>query len=153
VVVIHHPAYREPLVLATPLALTPAQVRAIYRDRWAVEQLPLAAKQMVGAARQFVHAPETWQRLPDLALLAGSVLSHAAVTLPATPTGFWDRQPQPTPGRLRRVLARCSFPHDLPLLPRLRQRARVSDHLHRGWLGPRRPPPAPIPAASDSDMQ
>jgi hypothetical protein len=147
VVVIHHPAYREPLVLATPLALTPEPVRAIYRDRWPVEQLPLAAKQMVGAARQFVHAPETCQRLPELALLAGSVLSHAAATLPATPTGFWDRQPQPTPGRLRRVLGRCPFPHDFPLLPRLRHKASVTDHLPKGWFGQRQRPSAPREAS------
>lgn len=142
VVAIHHPAYQEPLLLATPLALAPERVRAIYRDRWAVEQLPLAAKQMVGAARQFVSAPETCQRLPELALLAGSVLSHAAATVPATPTGFWDRQPQPTPGRLRRVLGRCRFPHDLPLLPRLRQKASLTDHLPKGWFGQRQRPSA-----------
>lgn len=143
VVAIHHPAYREPLLLATPLALTPQQVRAVYRDRWPVEQLPLAAKQMVGAARQFVHTPETCQRLPELALLAGSMLSYAAATLPATPTGFWDRQPQPTPGRLRRVLARWHFPHDYPLLPRLRQKASLTDHLPTGWFGQRRRSTAP----------
>lgn len=148
VVAIHHPRYREPLLLSTPLAVTPAQVRAIYRDRWPVEQIPLAAKQMIGAARQFVHAPETGQRLPELALLAGSVLSHAAATLPATPTGFWDRQPRPTPGRLRRVLARWPFPKDLALLPRLRQKASRTDHLPTGWFGQRRPAAASIPLSS-----
>ena len=45
---IHDPRYREPLLLATPLPLTPAVARALYRDRWPVEQLPLAGKQMVG---------------------------------------------------------------------------------------------------------
>jgi hypothetical protein len=148
VVAVHHPAYREPLLLATPLALPPQPVRAIYRDRWAVEQLPLAAKQMVGAARQFVHAPETCQRLPELALLAGSILSYAAAALPATPTGSWDRQPRPTPGRLRRVLARSPFPHEAPLPPRLRQKASPTDHLPKGWFGQRRPASAPIPASS-----
>lgn len=137
VVAIHHPAYREPLLLATSLALAPELVRAVSRDRWPVEQLPLAAKQMIGAARQFVHAPETCQRLPELALLAGSVLSHSAATGPATPSGFWDRQPQPTPGRWRRVLGRWPFPHDLPLLPRLRQKASRTDHLPKGWFGQR----------------
>jgi hypothetical protein len=146
VVAIHHPAYREPLLLATALALAPQVVRAVYRDRWPVEQLPLAAKQMIGAARQVVHAPETCQRLPELALLAGSVLSHAAATLPATPTGFWDRQPQPTPGRLRRVVGRCRFPHDLPLLPRLREKASLTDHLPKGWFGQRRRPAATVGA-------
>ena len=85
VVAIHDPRYREPLLLATPLALPPQAVRALYRDRWPVEQLPLAAKQMLGAARQFVHAPETCQRLPELALLAGAILSYVAATLPAAP--------------------------------------------------------------------
>jgi hypothetical protein len=32
VVAAHHPAYREPLLLATPLALAPQPVRTIYRD-------------------------------------------------------------------------------------------------------------------------
>jgi hypothetical protein len=148
VVAVHHPAYREPLLLATPLALPPQPARAIYRDRWPVEQLPLAAKQMIGAARQFVHAPETCQRLPELALLAGSILSHAAATLPATPTGFWDRQPRPTPGRLRRVLARCHFPQEFPLPARLRQKASLTDHLPKGWFGQRRCPPATLDAPS-----
>ena len=142
VMAIHDPRYREPLLLATPLALAPQAVRALYGDRWPVEQLPLAAKQMVGAHRQYVHAPETCQRLPELALLAGSVLSYVAATQPAIPTGFWDRQPQPTPGRLRRALTRLPFPHDFPLPARLREKASVTDHLPKGWFGQRRPPAA-----------
>jgi hypothetical protein len=59
VVAVHDPRYREPLLLATMLPVTPQELRALYDDRWTVEQLPLAAKQMIGAARQFVHAPET----------------------------------------------------------------------------------------------
>jgi hypothetical protein len=91
VVAVYDPRHREPLLLASPLPVTPQVLRDLYRDRWPVEQLPLAAKQMVGAARQFVHAPETCQRLPELALLASSVLSYVAATAPAIPTGFWDR--------------------------------------------------------------
>lgn len=116
VLVLHDPRHREPLLLATPLPLAPRAARDCYRDRWPVEQLPLAAKQILGAARQFVHAPETCQRLPELALLAGAILSYIAATSPAIPTGFWDRHPRPTPGRLRRYLARHLFPHDF-LLP------------------------------------
>ena len=91
VVAVYDPRYREPLLLASPLPVAPRVLRDLYRDRWPVEQLPLAAKQMVGASRQFVHAPETCQRLPELALLASSVLSYVAATAPAIPTGFWDR--------------------------------------------------------------
>lgn len=72
------PRYHDPLLLATPLPLSAQATRNLYRDRWPVEQLPLAAKQMIGAARQFVHEKETCQRLPELSLLAGSVLSYVA---------------------------------------------------------------------------
>src|SRR5205085_83438 len=102
------------------------------------ERLPLAAKQMVGAARQFVHAPATCQRLPELALLAGAILSYAAATAPAGPTGFWDRRPQPTPGRLRRALAGCPFPHDFPRPARIRTKTARTDHLPTGYWGQRR---------------
>ena len=137
-IAIHDPRHRAPLLLVTPLALTPQQARDCYRDRWPVEQLPLAAKQMLGASRQFVHAPETCQRLPELALLAGAVLSYVAATAPAIPTGFWDRQPRPTPGRLRRCLARLPFPHDFPLPAHIREKAAVTDHLPKGFFGQRR---------------
>lgn len=103
-----------------------------------MEQLPLAATQMLGAVRAFVHAPETCQRLPELALLAGAILSYVAASSPAVPTGFWDRRPQPTPGRLRRALARCPFPHDFPLPARIRAQAARTDHLPKGFWGQRR---------------
>lgn len=138
VVAIHDPRYRAPLLLATPLPLPPRAIRDCYADRWPVEQLPLAAKQLLGAARQFVHAPETCQRLPALALLAGNVLSYIAATTPAIPTGFWDRRPQPTAGRLRRVLARTPFPETFPLPTRSREKAPATDHLPTGCWGQRR---------------
>ena len=52
----------------------------LYRDRWAVEQLPLAAKQMVGAERAFVFGKESRCRLPELALVAGNILAYVAAT-------------------------------------------------------------------------
>ncbi len=137
VLAIHDPRYREPLLLATSLPLDPAAALALYRDRWPVEQLPLAGKQMIGAARQFVHAPETCQRLPELVLLAGVFLSYAAATSPAVPTGFWDRHPQPTPGRLRRVLARSPFPTDFLLPARIRPKSSATAQLPTGYYLPR----------------
>ena len=156
VVALHDPRHRDPLLLATPLPLPPRTLRACYPDRWPVEQVPLAAKQMLGAARQFVSAPETCQRLPELALLAGAVLSYAAATTPASPTGFWDRRPQPTPGRLRRLLARAPFPHDCPLPARIRPKAAPTAHLPKGFWGQRRraatpAPPSPQPAPEPLD--
>jgi hypothetical protein len=160
VVAVHDPRYREPLLLASPLPVTAQTLHALSRDRWPVEQLPLAAKQMLGAARAFVHAPETCQRLPELALLAGAILSSAAASSPAIPTGFWDRRPQPTPGRLRRALARCPFPQDFPLPARIRRKAAITAHLPTGFWGQRRraapvpegptapPLPTPLPEAA-----
>jgi len=137
IVAISDPAYADPLLVATPLDLTPQVLRDLYRDRWPVEQLPLAAKQMLGAARQFVHEQETCQRFPELALLAGAVLTYAAATSPAVPTGSWDRQPRRTPGRLRRLLESADFPTDFPLPQRLRAKVAVTDHLPKGWWGQR----------------
>jgi hypothetical protein len=142
VVALHDPRYKDPLLLATPLKLTGATLRQFYRNRWPVEQLPLCAKQMLGAARQFVHAPESCQRLPELALLAGAILTYVAAKLPPIPTGFWDRAPKPTPGRLRRALEGQPFPTNLPLPTRIRQKASTTDHLPKGILGHRRRPKA-----------
>ena len=148
-IVIHDPRWTEPLVLATPLAISARALRDLYLDRWPVEQLPLAAKQMLGAARAFVSAPETCQRLPELALLAGSILTYLAATLPAVPTGSWDRRPRPTPGRLRRVLAHTVFPTSVPLPDRIRQKAAVTAHLPTGpWGQRRRPTPIPDPSGA-----
>jgi len=135
---IYDPNFNQPWLLATPVMLKSESVRAIYKDRWPVEQIPLSAKQMVGAHRQFVHADEAIQRLPELALLAGSILSFLAATAPVAPTGFWDRQPKRTPGRFRRTLMGKSFPQCYPLPEQLRKKASVTAHLPKGFLA-RRP--------------
>jgi hypothetical protein len=131
---IHDPDFDTPWLLATPLALKPISVRNMYKDRWPVEQIPLSAKQMIGSQRQFVHAEETIQRLPELALLAGSILSFLAATMPATPTGFWDRKPKRTPGRFRRTLAGQAFPELANRSGRLRKKNSVTAHLPKGRL-------------------
>jgi len=137
VYVINDPLYPTPWVLATPLLLQASTVKAIYQDRWPVEQIPLAAKQMVGAHREFVWAKESIQRLPELALLAGSILTFLAATSPLAPTGFWDRHPQRTPGRFRRCLMGKPFPQSYPLPEEFRKKASVTAHLPKGNLAPR----------------
>lgn len=131
---VYDPSFDTPWLLATPVVLKPISVRAIYKDRWPVEQIPLSAKQMIGAHRQFVHAEETIQRLPELTLMAGSILSFLAATLPATPTGFWDKNPKRTPGRFRRTLAGRAFPEVANLSERLRKKNSVTAHLPVGHL-------------------
>jgi hypothetical protein len=130
----HDPAFKHPWLLATPVKLHFESVHAIYTDRWPVEQIPLSAKQMLGAHRQFVHNPESVQRLPELALLAGSILSFLAATFPPLPSGFWDRRPKPTPGRFRRALIGKPFPKDAPLSRQLREKHSFTAHLPKGFL-------------------
>lgn len=93
---------------------------------------PLVAKQLLGAHRQFVFGQESRQRWPELALFAASFLAYVAATGSAIPTGFWDRAPRSTAGRLRRVLSSDLFPHDFPLLANIRKKDSHTDHLPKG---------------------
>jgi hypothetical protein len=138
VYVFEDPLYQEPLVLATTLRLSASTSFGLYQDRWPVEQVPLAAKQMIGAHRQFVFAYQSCQRLPELAMIAGGILTYLAAVLPPIPTGFWDSHPKATPGRLRRLLAKTDFPKDYPFLPQLRKKRSVTDHLPKGVAAHRR---------------
>jgi hypothetical protein len=139
-VVIHAPRYQEPLVVATNLPVSAYALWCLYRDRWPIEQLPLAAKQMIGAHRAFVFGGESRYRLPELVLLAGNVLTYVAATTAAMATGCWDRRCRPTCGRLRRVLLRVDFSEvPIPEGP-LRKKASVTAHLPKGVQGHRRRP-------------
>lgn len=132
------PLYNDPLVLGTNVEARPKTIFQLYLDRWPVEQVPLAAKQLLGLQRQFVFAPTSRHRLPELALLAANILTYLAAALPPLPTGFWDRSPKQTPGRLRRVLARMGFPEKYPLDGRLRKKRSVTSHLPKGVEAHRR---------------
>jgi hypothetical protein len=132
----HDPLYKQPLLLATNLHVAAQTAYLIYRDRWPVEQAPLATKQMIGLHRRVplgrVFAPQACFRLPELGLLAGAILTYIAAVLPPVPTAFWDRMPKPTPGRLRRVLAQADFPNLADFDPQLRKKNSVTDHLPKG---------------------
>jgi hypothetical protein len=141
----HDPAFKHPWLLACSVKLRFESVHALYTARWSVEQIPLSAKQMLGSHRQFVHAPESVQRLPELALLAGSMVSFLAATFPPLPAGFWDRHPKRTPGRFRRALSGHPFPKDaLPSL-QLREKRSVTDHLPKGSLARASKPAQTVP--------
>lgn len=142
---IYDPEFDKPWLLAVSVPLKPESVRAIYKDRWPVEEVPLSAKHMVGAHRQFVHNKESIQRLHELALLTGSILSFLAATMPVIPTGFWDRKPKCTPGCFRLALIGKPFPKDAPISSQVRKKNSVTDHLPKGILGHRRKK-SPLPA-------
>jgi len=136
--VVHDPRSQEPLVLVTTLPVSASALWGLYRDRWPVAQVPLAAKQMLGAHRAFVFGGESRHRLPELALLAGNILAYVAATAAAVATGFWDRSCRPTCGRLRRVLLRVDFSKiPVPAGP-LQKKASVTAHLPKGGQGHRR---------------
>jgi hypothetical protein len=127
------------------LAAQAATIFQLYLDRWPVEEVPLVCKQLLGLQRQFVFAAAARFRLPALGLIAANILAHLAAGLPALPTGFWDRQPRRTPGRLRRVLSQAGFPKEYPLDGQLREKHSVSAHLPKGVAAHRRHK-APQPA-------
>ena len=139
VVAVYDPRFKEPWLLACPLKLGGPDCWGLYHDRWPIEQLPLASKHMVGAQRQFVSAAESCYRVPELSLLAGSIQTYLAATFPPIPTGFWDRNPKGTPGRLRRWLGRTTF-SDLPppAHGRIRRKSSVTHHLPKGIHAHRR---------------
>lgn len=107
--VFFNPRYRHPLVLVTNLEASPATIYHLYRDRWPVEQVPLAAKQMLGLDRSFVFASVSIWRLPELAMLAGNILTIMATILPPFPSGYWDRRPKKLPAGCGVPLASSFF--------------------------------------------
>ena len=145
IVLIFHPSFPQPMLLIVTMtvALSAQHAHSFYLDRWGIEHPPLVAKQLLGALRQFVFADQARQRLPELTLLAGSVLSYVAASHDPIPTGFWDRSPKATPGRLRRLLTKLHFPADFPLPERLREKHSRTDHLPKGILAHRRSKQAP----------
>ena len=71
-------------------------------------------------------------------MLVGNILSYLALVLPPLPTGFWDRRPQKTTGRLRRVLARAEFPQVALNNGPIRKKNSVTAHLPKGIAAHRR---------------
>jgi hypothetical protein len=143
-VVIFDPRYQEPMVLVTNLPLSAYALWRLYRDRWAIEQLPQAAKPLLGGERAFVFGQQSRYRLPELALLAGNLLTYIAATSQPVATGFWDRCARPTCGRLRRQLSRVDFSKLPGLGGELRKKAVVTAHLPKGVKGHRRQKAAPM---------
>jgi|SRR5579884_1085824 len=137
-VVIYHPDYKQPLVLATNLRVSAYARYRLYRDRWPIETVAQAAKQVLGAERAFVFSLESRMRLPELAILAGSLLSYVAATAKPVATGFWDRAARPTCGRLRRVLSRVDFSELALSEGQLCKKASVTEHLKKGVEAHRR---------------
>ena len=141
VVALHHPDYARPLLLQTNLLDASARELADdgYLQRWPIEELPLSAKHMVGAERQFVSNPDHCQRLPEIQLLAGNILSCVAAAIPPISTGFWDHDPKPTPGRLRKALSKVAFPRNFPASALLRKK-----NSPGGYFPPQLPRPTRI---------
>jgi len=136
--VIYDPRYPEPLVVCTPMRVSGRTLRALYRERWVVENPPLVAKQMLGVQRQFVFGKESRYRLPELALLGGAILGYIAAVTAVVASGFWDRRPKATSGRLRRVLESVHY-GELGVLPkRIRRKESDTARLPKGAEAPRR---------------
>ena len=131
--VIQHPVYDTPLVALLSLALEPAQAYHVVHGRWGIEQVPLVAKQLLGTHRQFAHADEMHFGLPELAVVAIEVLTYtAACHNTPVATGWWERRPRPTAGRLRRLLTKVDF-QAKPRLGQLREKRSATQYLPVGF--------------------
>ena len=127
----------KPWLIISNMRLTHQEVHSVVTSRWGAEQPPLVAKQLLGAHRQFVHAPEMRHRWPEFTLLAAAILTYVASTAAPFKTGFWDRAPRRTAGRLRRHL-RILAPRIKPATT-LRLKRSVTAHLPKG-RAPSSPP-------------
>ncbi len=145
VVVVLDPRYKAPWVLLTDLPKESAEtIFRLYRSRWPIEVIPLTGKQLLGGYRAFVHAEACRYRLPELCLVAASVSLYLSATCAAVSSGFWDKNPQPTAGRFRRVLSGACL-GKLPELGailgfsgRVRLKRSVHGHLKKGVEANRR---------------
>ncbi|NJM40108.1 MAG: hypothetical protein HC853_04750 [Anaerolineae bacterium] len=131
-VVAHHPGFKEPLVILMTVDFTAQQARQVVRGRWGIEQPPLIAKQLLGGHRQFVHHPQMCFRLPELIFVAGAALTYLAATSDPISTGWWDKSPKPTAGRLRRELSKVAL-SDLQPPDQLRKKNSTTLHLPKGF--------------------
>lgn len=132
VIALHHPQYDDPLLLGTPLLeLEPHAARNVYVSRWPVEGLPQTGKYILsgGGGTYYLHHPIAMQRLPILTLTFGSLLKYLAAILPPFRTGFWDRAPKPTYGRLLRHFKKVG----IDLSEQLFKKASSTDHLPVGY--------------------
>lgn len=145
VIVIQHPDFAEPMLVLMNVDLNAQQAYRVVRSRWGIEQPPLVAKQLLGLHRQFVWAADMRFRLPELSFVAMGILTYVAATVhDPTPTGWWDRHPKPTAGRLRRQLAKVDW-RQMPLNNRLSKKRSVTHHLPKGFQ--------PVVATATSNRQ
>ena len=132
-VVIQHPDFDEPMLILMNVDLDAQQAAQVVRGRWGIEQPPLVAKQLLGLHRQFVWAPDMRFRLPELSFVAATILTYVGATVrDPIPTGWWDRRPRATAGRLRRHLMKADW-RSLPLHDRLCKKRSVTQHLPKGF--------------------
>ena len=132
VVAIHHPDFKDPLLLGTPvIELTAQSLQAIYPERWPIEGIPQTGKYLVsgGGGRHYVHHPTAVKRLPALTMIFGSLFKYLAAITPPIRSGFWDRVAKPTYGRLMKHLKKVG----LPLSSQLSKKNSHTAHLPSGY--------------------
>jgi len=132
VVAIHHPDFKDPLLLGTPvMQLSAESLYAMYPERWPIEGIPQTGKYLLsgGGGRHYVHHATAITRLPALTMIFGSLFKYLAAISPPIRSGFWDRAAKPTYGRLMRHLKKVG----LPLSSQLSKKASSTAHLPSGY--------------------
>ena len=95
------PAYEHPLLLGTTAReLTIKEFAQAYPHRWPVETLLYIGEETTATEKPRAWTEQAVARRIGLGLLSGSLLKAIAATGEGVAMGPWDKQPQPTAGRL-----------------------------------------------------
>ncbi len=99
------PAYKEPLLVGTTAReLSSGDLSQAYPHRWPVEVLFYVGQDSTATEMPRAWADKAVTRRISLGLLAGSLLKAIAAMADGIAMGPWDRNPQPTAGRLANYL-------------------------------------------------
>jgi hypothetical protein len=99
------PAYKEPLLVGTTAReLSILELYQAYPHRWPVEVLFYVGQDSAATEMPRAWADTAVTRRIGLGLLAGSLLKAIAAMADGIAMGPWDRNPQPTAGRLANYL-------------------------------------------------
>jgi len=132
VIAVYHPDYENPILLGTPMQeITPENLYRTYTNRWPIEGIPQVGKRILsgGGGRHFTHCRNSNFRIPVFSMLVGVILKVMAAHSPPVSTGFWDKKPKPTFGRLLKQLKKVG----IQLSTKLFKKKSQTKHLPIGF--------------------
>ena len=98
---VEDPTYKKPLLVSTTAReLQTEELRQAYPHRWPVETLFYIGSETTATEKPRAWTEQAVERRIGLGLLSGSLLKAIAAMGEGLAMGPWDKQPQPSAGRL-----------------------------------------------------